>query len=113
MNALESRPITRPTPGQLVPFHPETHHSFQDFKVGELPSDEDRTVNTRWVPTGFTLASVDDEMVGNVLKDRFFHNPSVGYTFRLEDATVVEYQYQADPIPGILIAQEAGRVARR
>lgn len=104
MNALETRPVNRPTVGQLTPFHPETNLSFDDVGVEDLPSDEDRSLGTRWTPTGFTIQSVDNDYVRGVLKERFFHNPAVGYTFRLNDATVVEYEYQpiGVRVPGAL-----------
>ncbi len=95
MNALETRPVKNtPNPFSYNPFHPETHQGFDRLRVVTLPADEHRNSGTRWAPTGFTISG-SDEFVGRVLKERFFHNPAVGYTIRESDGMIVEYEFQA------------------
>ena len=92
MHALETRPVIMPNPGAITPFHPETYTALVEMDIWNLPIDEGRLDTGLWMPTGFTVGG-DKEFVGKILKDRFFHNPLVGYTFRMEDGMVVEYQY--------------------
>ncbi len=98
MFALETRPVNNiPVQQSSDPFHPETHQGLSELKVQNLPLDENRRSGTRWTPTGFTIFG-DNEFVGRVLKERFFHNPAVGYTLRLRDSMVVEYEFRAQAV---------------
>lgn len=95
MNALETRPVNNVPDGNATePFHFETHEGFNSFHALELPVDENKRPGTPWIPTGFVISGADD-FLGDVLKERYFHNPAVGYTLRQRDGVVVEYQFQS------------------
>ena len=96
MHALETRSVVKPTPGRINPFHPQTHQSLDDLDVLSLPEDETRDSgrSKNWRATGFIIGG-DQKFIGTLLKERFFHNPLVGYTFRASDGMVVEYEYQS------------------
>ncbi|HEY6019449.1 MAG TPA: hypothetical protein VIY48_05985 [Candidatus Paceibacterota bacterium] len=94
MFALETRqlPGNTPNPASLNPWHPETHQGFDQLNVLDLPLAEERPANSRWIPTGFRVTG-SDEFIRATLKDRFFHNPALGFAFG-NDGMVVEYEYQ-------------------
>lgn len=91
MNALETRPVNnRPDTEGTKPFHPDTHHGFDELKISELPLAGYQ--GPEWRPTGFAIdGGLKSEFVGGVLKDRFFHNPTVGYSLN-EIGMVIEYE---------------------
>lgn len=89
MNALETRRVNNtPNPEQEEPFHPETHRGFDDLDISHLPIAGYQ--GSGWKPTGFIIDG-SKNFIGGVLKERFFHNPSVGYALSSE-GFVVEYE---------------------
>lgn len=94
MTALETRPVNnRPEPGRIEPWQPETHMGFDTFKVFDLPITVKRPAGSKWTPTGFSIAA-DSRVLRSTLKDRFFHNPAVGYAFDDASMMIVEFQHQ-------------------
>lgn len=97
MLALETRrPGDTPNPASRNPWHPETHHGLEDLDLLGLPLIAQGPLDRRWMPTGFIITG-GREFVTQTMKERFFHNPAVGYAFR-EDGMVVEYEYQAQAV---------------
>jgi hypothetical protein len=90
MTVLEQRQNPA-NPFTGIPWHPETHAAFDVLNPVDLPQYEARPAGSPWEPTGFTIGG-DEQFVRKILKDRFFHNPAVGYAFRAIDGMVVEFE---------------------